>query len=340
MGTWVTTGTGFVSFLSDRIGYKSGLALNVQEMVDLLDKKDPITPVLNNPKEELIKVRTDHIDDAFQVILYRLGVTDRKVIGHAPTILDMEYSHDPYQRSLFRQVLKVLGEIHFDQGKISIYDGFDEGSYYDFVEQIFGKESLGIARRLVSLTKHSEEASPWDWFNARVTEWTSPIELKSLFESESLESMYGTFFDQRYINYLANNTSQLSDINWRKFEALTAEYFQRMGCVVEIGAGRNDGGIDVRVWSSSSNIADPPVQLIQCKRTKSKVDKVLVKSLWADVVNENAKGGIIVTTSSFAPGAREVCKVRNYPIHEANRETVIHWLHELRKTGKGVFMGE
>ena len=340
MGTWVTINTVFRSFLSDRIGYKSGLALNNTEMIELLGNNDPLIDVLKNQKEELVRIRTDHIEDAFQVILYRLGVTTQEFVGHAPTLLDMEFIQSPHKRALFKKVLKILGETHFDQGKYSIYDGFDESGYYKSIQMDLGVEALGIAHRLVTLTKQSEEASPWDWISARVTEWKSPIDLKPLFESESLDAMYGSFLDQRYINYLASNTDKLSIIHWRKFEALTAEYFERKGYKVQIGAGRNDGGIDVRVWSENSEFNQPPVQLIQCKRTKSKIDTVLVKSLWADVVNENAKGGLIVTTSSFSPGASEVCRVRNYPIREASRKTVIQWLNELRKTGKGVFMGE
>ncbi|WP_181281603.1 restriction endonuclease [Aeromonas veronii] len=129
-------------------------------------------------------------------------------------------------------------------------------------------------------------------------------------------------------------------MNWRKFEALTAEYFERSGYRVEIGEGRNDGGVDIRVWGQVDNKSLAPVTLVQCKRTKSKIDKVLVKSLWADVVDENASSGVIVTTSYFSPGASQVCKARKYPIREANRDTVMSWLKELKKTGRGVFMGE
>lgn len=340
MGTWVTTNTGFRSFLSDRIGYKSGLALNNTEMIELLGSNDPLIDIFKNQNEELVRIRTSHIEDAFQIILYRLGVTTQEFVGHAPTLLDMEFMHSPKKRDLFKKVLKFLGESHFGQGKNSIFDGFDEDGYYESIQTDLGVEALEIAHRLVTLTKESEEASPWDWLSARVNEWKSPIDLKQLFESESLDAMYGKFLDQRYINYLANNTDKLSTMHWRKFEALTAEYFERKGYKVQIGSGRNDGGIDVRVWSGDSEFNQPPVQLIQCKRTKTKIDKVLVKSLWADVINEDAKGGLIVTTSSFSPGAREVCKVRNYPIREASRKTVIQWLNELRKTGKGVFMGE
>lgn len=339
MGKWITTSTCFQSFFSDRIGYKSGLALSSDEMIELLDKSDPIIELLKNPREELVKVPTNQIENSFQIILFRLGVTDQAFIGHAPTLLRIKYDKKPDRKAFLEQVMQLLGEMHFSQGKHSIFDGFDENQYYNVVESSICTEALEIARCLVALTKASEEASPWDWLSARVTEWESPIELKSLFESESLDAMYGKFIDQRYINYLSCNTPKLSEMHWRKFEALTAEYYESKGYTVDIGAGRNDGGIDVRVWSQDSSADDSPVQLIQCKRTKTKIDKVLVKSLWADIVNEGAKGGIIVTTSTFSPGAREVCKVRNYPIREANRETVINWLTELRKTGKGVFMG-
>lgn len=340
MGKWITTNTTFTSFLSDRIGYKSGLALSRNEMVELLDKNDPLLSMIQNGNEELVRIPSDQIEDTFQIILYRLGVTERPFIGHGPTLLDLEFINKPKQRALFQQVLQHLGEVHFDRGHASIFDNFDEQLYFQKIREQYGAEGLSISQRLVRLIKDSEEASPWDWLSARVTEWKSPIELKGLFESESLNAMYGSFLDQRYINYLAENTDKLSSMHWRKFEALTAEYFERSGYRVEIGAGRNDGGIDVRVWSLADNKGAAPVTLVQCKRTKTKIDKVLVKSLWADVVDENASSGIVVTTSSFSPGARQVCKARNYPIREANRTTVINWLNELKKTGSGVFMGE
>lgn len=340
MGKWITTSTAFTSFFSDRVGYKSGLALSRNEMVALLDKSDPLLNIIQNENEELVRIPTDQIEDSFQIILYRLGVTERPFIAHGPTLLQFEFINKAEQQVLFQQVLQHLGETHFDRGRTSIFDNFEEQLYFQEIKEKYGVMAYSISQRLVRLIKDSEEASPWDWLSARVTEWKYPIELKELFESESLNAMYGSFLDQRYINYLAENPEKLSSMHWRKFEALTAEYFERSGYRVEIGEGRNDGGVDIRIWSLVDDKSIAPVTLVQCKRTKSKIDKVLVKSLWADVVDENASGGVIVTTSSFSPGASQVCKARNYPIREANRDTVISWLKELKKTGRGVFMGE
>lgn len=340
MGKWVTTNTAFTSFLSDRVGYKSGLALSRDEMVDLLDKSDPLLNIIKNDNEKLVRIPTDQIEDSFQIILCRLGVIEQPFVGHGPTLLKFEFLNNPEQQFLLQQVLQHLGENHFDRGHNSIFDNFDEQHFFIKIKEKYGVMACSISQRLVKLIKDSEEASPWDWLSARVMEWKSPIELKELFESESLNAMYGRFLDQRYINYLAENPDKLSSMNWRKFEALTAEYFERSGYRVEIGEGRNDGGVDIRVWGQVDNKSLAPVTLVQCKRTKSKIDKVLVKSLWADVVDENASSGVIVTTSYFSPGASQVCKARKYPIREANRDTVMSWLKELKKTGRGVFMGE
>jgi restriction system protein len=161
-------------------------------------------------------------------------------------------------------------------------------------------------------------------------------ELKNLFESESLETQYGRFLDQRYIDYLAQNL--VGEINWRKFEGLTAEFFAREGYHVDLGPGRSDDGIDVRLWRDKND--GPPTLLVQCKRQQAKIDKMVVKSLCADVEHHKAGSGLIVTTSSLSMGARETCVARSYPIREANRETVAKWIKRMRTPSSGVFLGE
>ncbi|WP_207726842.1 hypothetical protein [Anaerosolibacter carboniphilus] len=59
--------------------------------------------------------------------------------------------------------------------------------------------ALGILDDLADYQK----ASPWN--AVRRTEWRNIIQLKDLFESESLEAFYREFIDQRYIDYLYRN---------------------------------------------------------------------------------------------------------------------------------------
>lgn len=66
----------------------------------------------------------------------------------------------------------------------------------------------------------------------------------------------------------------------------------------------------------------------------------MVKALWADVVAEQAKSGLVVTSSALSPGARKVCTARGYPIKAADRETLRRWITAMRSPSAGVFLGE
>jgi restriction system protein len=144
--------------------------------------------------------------------------------------------------------------------------------------------------------------------------WKDSADLRGLFESASLDTQYGTFFDQRYIDYLARNFDAIDRIHWRKFEGLTAEFFSKEGWRVEIGPGQGDDGVDVRVWPRDVDVNSAPAILIQCKRQKETVGKVIVKSLYADVLHEKAESGLIVTTSRLATGAQKTSSARMYPV--------------------------
>ncbi|WP_435179471.1 restriction endonuclease, partial [Actinacidiphila sp. bgisy145] len=168
--------------------------------------------------------------------------------------------------------------------------------------------------------------------------WDDVLDLSELFSSESVMASYGRFFDQRFVNYLASNYEAIGSIHWRKFEGLVAEYFDRAGFQVEIGPGRNDNGVDIRVWEKSLAIdVSPPTLLIQCKRVRREIDKVIVKSLAADVKWEGAQQGLLVATADWTPGARQVVRTRSYPVAEVNQSALRQWLEEMRDTGNGLW---
>src|SRR5690606_16873178 len=111
-------------------------------------------------------------------------------------------------------------------------------------------------------------------------EWNERLALDILFKGGEHHPEGGRFIDQRFVNYLNANHAQLLNMHWRKFEELTAEYFDRDGYQVELGPGRNDDGVDVRIWHPDQNQdIEPPHIIIQCKRSKNKVKKLVVKGL-------------------------------------------------------------
>jgi len=169
--------------------------------------------------------------------------------------------------------------------------------------------------------------------------WRDVLALSELFNSASIATAYGRFFDQRFVDYLAVNFEEIGSVNWRKFEALVAERFHREGFQVELGPGRNDNGVDIRVWESDADASiTRPTLIIQCKRENRKIEKVVVKALAADVEWEGAEQGMLAATVDWSPGAREVVKTRKYPLAEVNREVLKHWVVGMRSTGSGLWL--
>jgi hypothetical protein len=92
--------------------------------------------------------------------------------------------------------------------------------------------------------------------------------------------------------------------------------------------------------SLESQYGEAPLIMVQCKRYKNKIDRTVVKALWADVQWEKAGSGLIVTTSSLARGAQNDCVARGYNIKQADRNVICTWLENMRTPGAGIFMGK
>lgn len=75
---------------------------------------------------------------------------------------------------------------------------------------------------------------------------------------------------------------------------------------------------------------------MQCKRQKSLIEKVVIKSLFSDVIYEKAEYGLIVTTSDLSSGSKNTIKSRGYPIHSVNQDKLKEWLLKMRGVGRGI----
>lgn len=157
--------------------------------------------------------------------------------------------------------------------------------------------------------------------------WDETTELSKLYDCEL--NCENNFLEQKFIDYLAVNGDEIELIHWRNFERFCAEYFKKQGYEVVLGPGTNDGGVDIRAYKKDKSAA--PDLLIQCKRyiSKNKISIETVKSFYTDVQFENAKNGLIATTSYIAKGGKKVCKTRGYNIKFAEKENMKNWAQEM-----------
>ncbi|PJN59806.1 hypothetical protein PAEAM_28410 [Paenibacillus sp. GM1FR] len=329
---WIHRGV-IVRQTSEVIGYKAGLALTKKEFDSIISKQ--YYEIWQGPDEELLRIRSEEYDDLIAHLLYEVGnIASPDPLPHVT--LTKKYMNTPLF-SLYYEVANSWNLFLMTwMEQNSNNKDIDPSSFVESIIANHGKPGFEMAMEVMRTTVAQQHISPFS--SVRRLNWKDTAELTSLFKSSSLETQYGTFFDQRYIDFLGQHFEQISDIHWRKFEALTCEFFERHGYYVEIGPGSNDGGIDARAWQIDPITDGPPAILIQCKRRKDKVESGVIKALYADVLHENAGRGLIVTTSGLSPSADEVRLARGYPIDQADRSTLKKWIEVMRTPGTGIFM--
>jgi len=282
-------------------------------------------------------MRAEDYKSLFYKLLHRIGHTADEYDGDDTVIgLHHKYRGENLLREyngvmeLFVGMWEELLDKTIARGEKTI----DPNPFFQRAYERFGKVGFDMAVEKVEALNRGLMLSPHGAM--RSIEWKSVLELHKLFDGHADSPEGGRFIDQRFVDYLSLNSDRLPEMHWRLFESLAAEFFGREGYEVKLGPGSNDDGVDVRVWKPGSAPTDTPLCIVQCKRQKAKVERVVVKGLYADVQHEGAEYGVIVTTSELSPGARNNIATRGYPIHEVEREGLRQWLLLLRTPGTGI----
>lgn len=336
MGSIIFSGQAMFGSLSDFIGSKSGLALTQSRIIKIFDDDGRFTEFLDLVDDAPVRIDSVTYKEMVELLLHSVGRLE-KLVNHPPMVsLLQKFGRDKETLSKAANIGELFLAFHkgLDLNSMPKGSQIDPSPFLKAATEAYGRLGLDMAYEFLASIEVQQELQ--DAYFPSTTRWQSVIDLEPLFKSEGLSEQHGTYLDQRYIDYISRNFDQIDEMNWRKFEALTAEYFSRNGFEVDLGPGRNDGGVDVRIWPSKDQTHLPPTVIVQCKRQKKKVGKVVVKALYTDVVHHDAKSGLIVTTSTMSPGAKTVCEARKYPIGLADRDTIRQWIAAMRKPGMGV----
>ena len=338
MGRILCSRIEIITVLSETIGYKSGLTLSKNEISERLPEYNDIWDGDDN---DGLGIRSEVFADMVVKLLHKVGNIPSPKSPSIGLELYKKYVDNPKHQALLVEIIDLFSKVVPEIQKVQQNKGepFTLDPFMELVLEKYGKGiPIRIALDYIESLQFAAYIDPWS--DVRYVSWKDTLELSHLFKSESLSTYYGNFFDQRFIDYLYQNFDDIDRMNWRQFEGLTAEFYDREGFYVNIGPGRDDGGIDARVWPNERDSEKPPLILIQCKRQKERIGKVIVKALWADIQAENARSGLIVTTNSLSPGAEKVSSARAYPINVTDRKTLGEWLLKMRSPHTGVFLGE
>lgn len=328
------TGHDFVSALAEIVGYKLGLAVTSADLERALSEHG-LSEFWPEEMVATYRLRSETYEQIALAVLHHFGDPDAKEASSPPVIGTLRALPEGDQ-----ELAIVVLPLVVDQLRVQTNDGtdgpIDGNRIFEFVLATHGADAARIALTFLSRMQGALLTSPWS--RVRRADWSDLAALRDLFETEGVSATWGTFFDQRFIDYLDVQTRDLAEINWRRFEGLVAEYLDRAGLRVEVGLGRNDDGVDLRAWLANAEPSDPALLVVQCKREKTKTSKVVLKALAEDVRWEGATAGLLVTTAEWSPGARATASLRAYPVIEASGTNVARWITRMRTPGTGVWL--
>jgi restriction system protein len=320
--------------LSEGAGYKAGLALSVEQLCDVLTGTT-YPDSIRSSEAHGIRLRSEVFEDLFYSLLEAIGFTEYRYQGFQVELARWSKKYVKAESDVSIAVAALHREwVGACLRTTPKNRTFDPSLLLTAVHAKYGSSGRQMAVELVGIFERGVNLNPLSI--RRYREWDAKISLDGLYKGSMFSPEIGTFIDQRYLNFLSKNPQKLGEIHWRKFEELTSEFFHREGYVVEIGPGSNDDGVDVRIWNKGSDKSVSPLCLVQCKRTKAKVEKVIVKALASDVLAEDALYGLIVTTSELSPGAATTISTRAYPITQVRPDAIKAWLDVLKVPGTGI----
>lgn len=320
--------------LTEIAGYKVGLAMSIEEICDHLSGTS-FPDTVRDGEISGVRLRSEEYEDLYYNLLHRIGYTRELYHGSSFELAQLYHRAKANAPDLdvYMQVSSTM--THFMRNGVQNGDPnpTDPMVIVAEVKKMFGAAGVKFAIEMYEIINRGIGMNPH--FGCGI-EWINPLELKGLFKGTDQQPEKGRFIDQRYIDYLSNNNNRIGDMHWRQFEKLTAEFYEHDGYKVDLGPGSGDDGVDVRVWKPDASPSDSPLCIVQCKRQKDKIEKVVVKGLHADVQFERAEYGVIVTTSELSPGAKTTITARGYDIKAVERDGVKGWLTKLRTPGTGI----
>jgi anti-anti-sigma regulatory factor len=127
------------------------------------------------------------------------------------------------------------------------------------------------------------------------------------------------------IEYFARNPERLDALEWRTFELLLEAVFKNNGFVTQVGPGRADGGIDLRLVHT--DVCGDLITLVQAKkyRRDRSIRIEAVQAFTAVVEEEKANRGLFVTTSRYLPSAKLFAERQRHRLTLADSVDVAKW---------------
>lgn len=144
--------------------------------------------------------------------------------------------------------------------------------------------------------------------------------------------------------FVSSRPDSLRNLSWREYEEFLDAVFRNQGFHTELGAGGNDGGVDIRLYRSG--VTPELVTLVQAKRYKTRpIGLEPVAALLGVASEQRALDSILVTTSRFQPKAKQFAKTTQQrvdlpSVELADSQRVAEWCRDISESLRKFYRGD
>jgi restriction endonuclease len=138
---------------------------------------------------------------------------------------------------------------------------------------------------------------PADDDTAAAVRRRNEIEWLTTLVTPDIAPVYGEVYKR-----FSENPEMISKLHWRAFEELVASAFAGQGFKVQLGTGRADQGIDLRLLDHP--VLGDVLTVAQVKSGRTPVRLGVVQALAAASVVEDSQHAVLVSSSRYLPGAK------------------------------------
>lgn len=137
--------------------------------------------------------------------------------------------------------------------------------------------------------------------------------------------------NEALVERLRLHPQAMYDLPPRKFEELIAELLNDLGYEVELTPATGDGGKDILAYMTTPH--GRVLCLVEAKRYKRdhRVGVELVRQLYGTLADSEATSAMLVTTSSFMPGARSFQQRHRYRLDLRDYGNIVEWIEGYRR---------
>ena len=181
--------------LSDVVGTKSGLALNRQQLAELLGRDERFQEFQALSDDGLVRIHSSLAEEMIEFLLFSVGRLER--INNPLPIASLvhKYKKRPAKlKIVYALSEEFLGflEKTLSNSDLKPGDKIDPSPFMLKCLKEHGRLGLEISNDLI--TNYAIQLELKSWHLPNVSEWTDIAELNDMFCSEGLTSQYGSFF--------------------------------------------------------------------------------------------------------------------------------------------------